>query len=108
VNVRMRREAEAEAREAASWYDDQRFGLGTDFLDALTRALEAIESHPLCHARVAGLPAEREVRRALLDRFPYKVVYEMRGEEAVVLAVAHNRRRPNYWEERNPAPRDEE
>jgi toxin ParE1/3/4 len=94
-------EAETEAEEAAGWYEEQLRGFGFDFLDALAIALEAIEKYPRRHAKVPGRFRSREVRRVLLQRFPYKVIYEVRPRESVVLAIAHGRRRPTYWRRRN-------
>ena len=39
-------------------------------------------------------------RRFLLRRFPFGIIYYTRGEELVVVAFAHQRRRPGYWAER--------
>jgi len=43
---------------------------------------------------------EDEVRRCLVNRFPYGVIYGIDGEEVVVIAVAHLKREPNYWIDR--------
>ena len=93
--------AELEAAEAALWYEDRRPGLGDEFLDELDRAFERIQAAPgVCRA-LEGFPStSRDVRRCLLRRFPYLVVFLRRPEEVVVLAVSHARRRPFYWLER--------
>src|SRR5262249_28102634 len=101
MTARILAEAEEEAQEAAGWYEKQLAGLGFDFLDALAVALQAIEDYPRRHARVPGRFGKREVRRVLLQRFPDKVIYEVRPQEVLVLAVAHARRRPTYWRRRN-------
>jgi hypothetical protein len=101
VRVRIVQEAETEAAEAAEWYEERRQGLGIDFLDAFSRALEAIEQHPRRYLRISVRPTHREVRRILLKRFPYKVIFEIRSDEVLVLAVAHVRRHPTYWRRRN-------
>ena len=44
-----------------------------------------------------GVPPELEVRRRVLRRFPYVLAFKVYGEELVVIAVAHARRRPGYW-----------
>jgi plasmid stabilization system protein ParE len=96
----MLAEAEEEAREAARWYEEQRSGLGQDFLDTLSAALQAVEEQPQRYPLVETLRSRREVRQYFLRRFPYTVIYEVRPDEALVLAVAHARRRPNYWKRR--------
>jgi plasmid stabilization system protein ParE len=106
--VRLLDEAEEEAREAARWYEERRPGLGEAFLQALADALEAIEKHPTRHAAVSGVPANRQVRRFLLGRFPYKLVYEILTSEVLVLAVAHTRRHPTYWKNRSDSAADQD
>lgn len=93
--------AQAEIREAADWYDERRPGLGDEFLALVESTLELIERYPRRYGTVPDAPPTREVRRRILQRFPYSVVYEMRGEDVFVLAVAHARRQSGYWLDRN-------
>ena len=99
MKVRLHPAADEELTAAAQWYEDRSAGLGERFLDECVGALLAIERHPRRFAK-ARYRTSREVRRKLLDHFPYAAVYEVRAEECVVLAVAHARRRPGYWRER--------
>lgn len=41
-----------------------------------------------------------EIRRAVTRRFEYGLVYYVRGDVLWVVAVAHSKRRPNYWRAR--------
>ncbi len=100
MRIRILDDAEDEARVAARWYEEKQSGLGADFLDTLADALATVESHPQAFSLMETFTSSREVRRCVLHRFPYVVVYEVRAEEVIVLAVAHSRRRPNYWEQR--------
>jgi toxin ParE1/3/4 len=100
VIVRLLAEAKAEANDAAAWYDERQPGLGAEFLDALGGALEAIEKDSGRFAKVHSRSPKRDVRRCILWRFPFSVVFERRLDEIIVLAVAHARRRPNYWRRR--------
>lgn len=81
-----------EVVEAWVWYEEQRPGLGDEMLAcvdaAVAKAARTPEAFPLCHGAA---------RRALVRRFPYAVFYMVEGVELVVLAVAHERRRPGYW-----------
>jgi toxin ParE1/3/4 len=101
MSVRLHQEAEAESQEAARWYDQRKQGMGERFLQALAGALEAIERTPRLFSTVPEMPAGREVRRILVERFPYAVIYEVRGDEIIVLAVSHTSRHPDYWKDRN-------
>ena len=47
-----------------------------------------------------GFPLRDNLRRLLLKVFPYRIIYRVEGEEIVVYAVAHVRRRPGYWRQR--------
>jgi toxin ParE1/3/4 len=100
VNVRFLNAAEREALKAAFWYDDQRPGLGDEFLDEVDIAWKAIGEEPERHA-AADLPrSKRDIRYFHLKRFPYVIYFEIRGDEILILAVAHTSRRPFYWKRR--------
>ena len=89
--------ASEEFAEAVRWYESRRAGLGADFYDAVVRAIERIRAQPEIGApRTSRLPT-REFR---VTRFPYKIVYRVRDEDIYVVAIAHTRRRPGYWQHR--------
>mgnify|MGYP005851116005 CR=1 FL=1 len=95
-------DAEQELQAAAQWYEQRQQGLGEQFLETAIAALVSIERHPRRFAPYAYAPANHEVRRCLLGRFPYGIIYEVRSDELVILAVAHAVRRPGYWRSRLP------
>lgn len=88
-------EAEAEIQEAHHWYEDRAEGLGEEFLRAVDACLAAIQRHPTAHAVVY-----RNVRRALVHRFPYGIFYLIEGDMIVVLACFHGSRDPRQWQRR--------
>lgn len=98
--VRFSAEAASELDDAAAWYDDQRPGLGDTFIDAVEVTLALIADWPGAGAPVAELPADLDVRRAPVVRFPYHVAYVATDDHVRVLAVAHDRRLPGYWNPR--------
>jgi hypothetical protein len=100
VNVTILREAELESAEAAAWYDDRQPGLGDEFLSAIGHAIVEIRSEPSSFSRLESYVGRHEVRRCVLRRFPYLIVFACRADETLVVAVAHLRRRPLYWLER--------
>lgn len=90
-----------EAAEAAAWYQAEVPGLGDDFLAELDRAIGAIGEQPETWPKI-GIVRRQPARRFLLSRFPYAVVYVLSEGHALVVAVAHGRRRPRYWASRVP------
>jgi plasmid stabilization system protein ParE len=95
--VRLLPEAETEIDEAIQWYDRQEFGVGERFLQAVREALQAVAEHPHRYPVVATLRSGDMVRRILLTRFPYAVVYHVGETEVIVIAIAHGAQRPGYW-----------
>jgi len=93
-------EAELEAALAAIWYDEQRAGLGDDFLAELQRALDRIHRGPTKLPKLESYSGPHDVRRCLLKRFPYLAIFVCRPDETLVVAISHARRRPLYWAER--------
>jgi toxin ParE1/3/4 len=100
MKLRIEAEAEAELRDAASWYESRRTGLGLEMLAEVDEGIERIRRTPFQFARLETNPDEQTVRRLLLRRFPFQLIYEVAKEEIQLLAVAHTRRRPGYWKHR--------
>jgi toxin ParE1/3/4 len=100
AEVRFVDEAVKELDDAVLWYEDRREGLGLAFVAALDRAIESIARQPRAAVLIEGVSEDLEVRRISIRRFPYYVAYLVLNEAVVVLAVAHERRRPRYWSDR--------
>jgi toxin ParE1/3/4 len=98
--VRLAPEAVDELGEAASWYEERSGGLGAELLDEVEEVLQRIEALPESFPRLLDVPEDLEIRRALLPRFPYALVFITTKAETQVIAVAHSKRRPDYWLER--------
>jgi hypothetical protein len=84
--------AERELNEAAQYYDGEEPGLGASLLQEVDRCLQSIEAHP-----EAGVILLGSVRRRLLRRFPYALLYKIRPSGIRILAVMNLNRRPMYW-----------
>ena len=87
--------ARAEMAEAKCYYERQQRGLGMTFQHEATVSAKRILEQPL-----AWQVEIEPVRRYLFNRFPYKMLYVIRQERIIVLAVAHQHRNPDYWVER--------
>ena len=100
MTLRLLDDAREEMRQSARWYEEKRSGLGDEFLDEVHAAFEEIEVHPKRFKKVEMEDSDREIRRFIVKRFPFLVVYEVRAEEVLIVAVAHGKRKPHYWRDR--------
>lgn len=88
-------EAGNEFRDAEAFYERQMSGLGTRFRLEVQVALERLRLWPL------AAPIElNDIRRMVLSRFPYKLLYSVEKDFIYIIAVAHSHRAPDYWIER--------
>lgn len=86
--------ARAEIREARRWYEREVPGLGRRFLVDFDATVENVLPHPSIFPAVEG---GNGVRRVLLRRFPYSLVYDVTVDAIVILACVHHRRHPDAW-----------
>ena len=84
--------AEIELDEAFKWYEAQQQNLGVQFLTEFDAAIRRISAYPKSYALL-----DNEVRRCLIKRFPYGVLYGIDTDTIVIIAIAHLHRKPNYW-----------
>jgi toxin ParE1/3/4 len=89
-------EARAELEEAVAHYEAQRRGLGRDFHKVFERAVDLIRQNP----EIGAIYKETSYRYFTLRRFPYVIYYLELREHISIAAVAHGRRRPDYWRRR--------
>jgi plasmid stabilization system protein ParE len=87
--------AERDLEAAIEYYAERVHRLGTAFHDEIRRIERLAIQHPQ-----AGSHLGRDVRRLLLDRFPYAMIYAVERDRLYVLAIAHVRRRPDFWSDR--------
>jgi plasmid stabilization system protein ParE len=93
--VCLRDEAEQDLTDAATWYEQQRSGLGHEFLDDAQSVFDRIAEQPLLFPVV-----HRSARRALMNRFPFGIFFVVEQAEIAVLAVMHGSRHPRRWKGR--------
>ena len=95
MKVRFLTLAQKELDDAVLWYNQQADGLGREFLDELDRTVRRTITFPLSCPEI-----EPGIRRGLVARFPYGIIYGVDDDTIVVIAVAHLHRRPRYWIDR--------
>jgi len=89
----FRRVAQLELDESVSWYENKRVGLGRDFRIEIEENLERIANQPHRFRQVRG-----QVRRVVLQRFPYSIYFLPEVDRIIVLAIFHARRSPQNLE----------
>ena len=77
------------------WYERRKEGLGERFLKSVNKLLRRIDENPLLYAIV-----HKDARRAIVETFPYLVYYRLVGDEVIVVAVFHAKRKPRAWQAR--------
>ncbi len=97
MTIELHPEARAELQEAVDWYADRDIEVASAFLAAVDMALREVEAHPMRFR----MRTEFGARQRVVRRFPYSIFYEVSPDGVTfVLAVAHQRRKPGYWEAR--------
>jgi len=87
--------ANQEFAETVRFYDQRSANLGDAFASAVEAAIGFVRANP-----AAGTLVRRNVRRWMVRRFPYFVIYREEPNRLYVLALAHQRRLPEYWADR--------
>lgn len=84
--------AESELNEAADYYDSKVAGLGKAFLFEVERVTKFIQQNPESAPSILKI-----VRRKIVRRFPYSIMYSVVNNSIRILAIANQKRRPFYW-----------
>ena len=95
IRVDLHDEAIAEARAIREWYAARNPAAADAFMAELDQAQKQIAKFP-----EAGAPYISNTRRHLMHRFPFSVVYRRQKRKIQIIAIAHGRRRPGYWQGR--------
>ena len=90
--ISFHEDTRAELAEASHYYEDRVPGLGQALIDDVEKAASEILEHPNACERVS-----KNLRRKVIKRFPYSLIYAVETDRIRIMAVAHNKRRPEYW-----------
>ena len=93
--VILRTRTERDIQSVYEWYESQQPGLGREFLDRLLEKLEILRKLPESSQIIY-----KNIRRAVLSRFPYVIFYIAEPSRIVVLAILHSSRNPANWPRR--------
>ena len=92
MNLRISEFAQEELNDGVFYYELQQPGLGIRFKREVQDSINRIKRNPNTWPKERG-----EVRKYLLHKFPYKILYSIQDQDIVILAIAHQHRRPGYW-----------
>lgn len=87
--------AKEELLISRDYYDELVFGLGKSFVIEVERCLNIIKSNPLAYPIV-----RQNIRKAVIMKFPFSILYKPVDENVYILAIMHQKRKPNYWSKR--------
>jgi len=96
AKIAFRPIADAEFIESAQWYENQRAGLGLEFIDEVQKVIDTISEEPLRYPITL-----RDIREGVVSRFPFAVYYRVKPDRVIILAVFHSSRDPAIWQARN-------
>lgn len=95
IRYRFLSVVEGEIANALEFYESREQGLHLRMIEELDRVIKHICAFPKIGRRIG-----KRFRAFPLNRFPFNVIYEIGGDEIIIVAVAHHSRRPGYWKSR--------
>jgi plasmid stabilization system protein ParE len=95
MNIDILEIAQKEMDDAVLYYEVKQPGLGSKFKEAVRQSIDRLKKYPTSWPIESG-----EVRKFFVHKFPYKILYSIQEQNIVILAVAHQHRKPGYWIER--------
>ena len=93
--VKFQPDAETDVADAAAWYENQRKGLGAEFLDEILSTCDVLSESPELFPVV-----HRNTRRAVIKKFPFGIYYRTEHDLVSIIAVMHGSRSPQNWKDR--------
>lgn len=95
IEARFHGDARLEFLDSVAYYEAIQVGLGDRFRQSVEAAVQLATALPY-----AGAPYKYGTRRIFPKKFPFSVIYLVGKNEIVIFAVAHFKRRPDYWRRR--------
>jgi len=97
MNVEFLAAARADLLESFEYYEEQREGLGFEFAEEVQTAIERIIQYPQAWSLVS-----KRTRRCRTKRFPFGIIYQVRRETLLIIAIVNLHREPQSWRTRVP------
>jgi hypothetical protein len=93
--IRFHELAGKELLDTRDYYDDLVYRLGEKFVIEVERCLNIIRTNPLAYPVI-----KQNVRKAVVIKFPFSILYRVNDDVIYILAIMHQKRNPKYWVER--------
>ena len=87
--------AKLELNDATNFYEIEFEGLGQVFKEEVNTSIKRITQYPEAWSTERG-----DIRKCLICKFPYKLLYSIEKDHIFIIAVAHQHRKPDYWIDR--------
>lgn len=98
LDYRVIEDAEEDVEQAATIYELDTPGRGARFIRAYFQALTHAREFPHSGERVPEkITEDHDLRGLPLTHFPYTLYTAVHGQQLLVVAVAHQKRRPRFW-----------
>jgi plasmid stabilization system protein ParE len=81
--------------EAIDYYNEINSQLAQALLDEFYEGIDEIVLNPYLYQIIS-----KSYRKLSLRRFPYKIVFQVKQDQITIVALAHHKRKPNYWRNR--------
>jgi len=88
-------EIASELDQSLEYYKKQEIGLEKLFLDEIEKALKKIQKNPERYHLI-----EDNIRKYIIKQYPYKIIYTIKPETIIIIAIVHQKRKPDYWKGR--------
>ena len=95
MNYKFHPLAIKELEDAIDYYSHINDALDVEFLEEFYSSIHRIQEFPNAWTKLS-----KESRRCILNRFPYAIIYLVKNQFIVIIAVMQLNRKPNYWENR--------
>ena len=92
MNIKYLQVAKDEFHDAIRYYEIQQTNLGKQFQDDVKKSISRIKRFPKAYEVVRD-----EIRRCLLHKFSYSILYTIDEHNIVIIAISHQHRKPDYW-----------
>ena len=87
-------EAENELNASATYYENLQKGLGLKFVNEIYKTIQRIINFPTAWSQI-----DKDIRRCLVNRFPYGIIYYQKEDKIIILAIMHLQKKPRYWKQ---------